>query len=118
MKKIYYLSSCDTCKRIMNSLKLGNDFIKQDLKTHPLNLEQLEELYHFTGSYEALLNKRARLYKERDLKSKSLSEADFKALLLEHYTFLKRPVFIIEGQVFVGNSKTTVAAVAETLDNE
>jgi len=118
MKKIYYLSSCDTCKRIMSSLNLPEDFTKQDLKTSPLTLEQLQELYSFTNSYEALFNKRARLYKERGLKEKGLTEADYKALLLEHYTFLKRPVVVIDGQIFVGNSKTTVSAIAETLSNE
>ena len=37
-----------------------------------------------------------------------LSDTDFKNLLLEHYTFLKRPVLIWEDQVFVGNSKKTI----------
>lgn len=79
----------------------------------PLSETQVEQLKEKAGSYEALFSKRARLYRERDLKSKNLSEEDYKKLLLEHYTFLKRPVFLIEDEVFIGNSKNTVAAVKE-----
>ena len=32
MKKIYYLSTCDTNKRILKELNLPKDFIKQDLE--------------------------------------------------------------------------------------
>ena len=96
MKKIYYLSTCDTNKRILKELNLPKDFIKQDLKTNPISEKELEELYQFSKSYEALINKRARLYNECNLKDKVTKEADYKKLLLEHYTFLKRPVLINE----------------------
>ncbi|MEM1001151.1 MAG: ArsC/Spx/MgsR family protein [Bacteroidota bacterium] len=118
MKKIYYLSTCDTCKKIMSAFNLTNEFIRQDLKTEPINSNQLNQLYSMAGSYESLFNKRARLYKERDLKNKQLSESDFRELLLEHYTFLKRPIFIIGDDIFVGNSKATVAALASAIDHE
>ena len=57
------------------------------------------------GSYEALFSRRATLYKERDLKNKTLTENDYKALILEHYTFLSRPVLVSNNTIFVGNSK-------------
>ena len=115
MKKIYHLSTCDTNKRILKELNLPEVFIKQDLKTNPISEEELEELYQFSKSYEALINKRARLYGERDLKNKGLKELDFKKLLLEHYTFLKRPVLINEQEIFIGNSKKVVAAAKESI---
>jgi arsenate reductase len=118
MKKIYYLSTCDTCKKIMGSLDLKDDFIRQDLKTEPVSEEQLKELHALSGSYEALFNKRARLYKERGLKDQNLQESDFKALILEHYTFLKRPVFVIDNEVFIGNSKATVKELATTINEK
>jgi len=31
------------------------------------------------------------------------------------YTFLKRPVILVDGQIFVGNSKKTVQAAKEAL---
>lgn len=112
MKTIYFLSTCNTCTRILKSLDISNDFKLQDIKTNPLNSDQLEELYMLSGSYEALCNKRARLYKERGLKDKQLQESDYKALLLEHYTFLKRPVVVIGDTIFIGNSKHTIEALA------
>jgi arsenate reductase-like glutaredoxin family protein len=33
--------------------------------------------------------------------------------MLQEYTFLKRPFIILDGQVFVGNSKKTVEAAKE-----
>ena len=101
MKKIYYLSTCDTNKRILKELNLPKDFIKQDLKTNPVSEKELEELYQFSKSYEALINKRARLYNERNLKDKVTKEDDYKKLLLEHYTFLKRPVLINEQKILL-----------------
>ncbi|MAP55790.1 ArsC/Spx/MgsR family protein [Altibacter sp.] len=115
MKKIYYLSSCDTCKRILDELELPQSFIKQDIKTQGITEEELEELYNLAGSYEDLFSKRARLYKERNLKEERLLEEDFKNLLLEHYTFLKRPILVNNDQIFIGNSKKTVAAAKKSV---
>lgn len=115
MKKIYHLSTCDTCKRIIKELDLPDSFIFQDIKTEEITEAQLEEMKELSGSYESLFSKRARLYKERDLKNKELKEEDFKNLILEHYTFLKRPVIINEEQIFVGNSKKNVAAAKESV---
>lgn len=112
---IYYLSSCDTCKRILKELAPPNEIALQDIKSTPLTDIQLDKLKTKVGSYEALFSKRARLYKERRLKEKTLSEADYRNLLLEHYTFLKRPVMVIDGEIFIGNTKNVVAAAKETL---
>ena len=115
MKKIYHLSTCDTCRRILRELNPSEDFELQDIKKNPLTLEDLDSLVALSGSYEALFNKRARLYKERDLKNKDLTEEDFKNLLLEHYTFLKRPVILSGNEVFIGNSKKTVEAAKKAM---
>ncbi|MDT0294518.1 arsenate reductase family protein [Mesonia ostreae] len=116
MKKVYYLSTCDTCKRILKEVNLPSDFVKQDVKKEALTEVEVEELYALSKSYESLFNKRAKLYKERDLKNKSLSEEDYKNLLLEQYTFLKRPVFVIEDKIFIGNSKKTVEELKNHLN--
>lgn len=115
MKKIYYLSSCDTCKRILNELSPLNDIEIQDIKSEPITVEQLNEMRNLAGNYEALFSKRARLYNERKLKDQQLEEKDYEALLLEHYTFLKRPVILVNNQIFIGNSKKVVAAAKEII---
>ncbi len=115
MKKIYFLSTCDTCKRILKELNPSNNFLRQDVKKEGLTLEELEHLYQLSGSYESLFNKRAQLYKQRDLKNKNLQEVDFKNLLLDHYTFLKRPVIINQNKIFIGNSKKTVESAKKSI---
>ena len=70
-----------------------------------------------SGSYEALFSKRAQLYKERGLKNQTLSEDDYKNLILEHYTFLSRPVFIIGNEIFIGNSQPNILKLMKTLEN-
>lgn len=115
MKKVYHLSTCDTCKRILKELDLPDDFELQDIKTEAISKEQLEQMHQLAGTYESLFSKRARLYKERDLKNKSLEEPDYKELILEHYTFLKRPVIINGDKIFIGNSKKTVEAAKSSV---
>ncbi|WP_394748321.1 arsenate reductase family protein [Spongiimicrobium salis] len=110
MKKIYHLSTCDTCKRIINELQPLDGFELQDIKTNAITEAQLEVMHGLSGSYEALFSKRARMYKERNLKEQQLQEEDFKGLILEHYTFLKRPVILVDDTIFIGNSKKEVAA--------
>ncbi len=115
MKKIYHLSTCSTCQRIIKELQPLEGFQLQDIKTEKITVAQLEEMQKLAGSYEALFSRRAMLYKERKLKEKKLSETDYKDLILDHYTFLKRPVIIVDNQIFVGNSKNVVAAAAATI---
>lgn len=115
MKKIYHLSTCDTSRRILKELNAPEGTELQDIKATPLDSGQLEELKKRAGGYEALFSKRARLYRERNLKERSLGEGDFRELLLEHYTFLKRPVVVVDDQVFIGNAAKTVAAAKEAL---
>ncbi len=87
----------------------------QDIKTTPMTPDQLTEMAQLAGSYEALFSKRARLYRQQGLHEKQLSEADYKTLILDHYTFLKRPVLVLENAIFVGNSKKTVDAARQAL---
>jgi arsenate reductase-like glutaredoxin family protein len=110
MKKIYHLSTCDTCQRIIKELQPLDGFDLQDVKTETITTAQLEEMHQLAGSYEALFSKRARLYREKGLNEKQLSEIDFKNLILEQYTFLKRPVIFVEDKIFIGNSKKVVEA--------
>jgi arsenate reductase len=117
MKKAYYLKTCNTCMRILKELNLPEDFILQDIKEDAITVKQLDEMHALAGSYEALFSKRAKLYKEMNLKNQTLEERDYKQYILEHYTFLKRPVIINNNQIFVGNSKKVVATAKEAIHN-
>ena len=115
MKKIYHLSACSTCQRIIKELGGGEGFILQDIKTESITPAQLEEMHDKVGSYEALFSRRAMKYRGMGLHEKTLSEADYQSLILQEYTFLKRPVIWIDDEIFVGNSKKVVAAAVEKL---
>ena len=119
MKKIYYLKTCSTCIRIIRALDLPDDFVFQDIKTEPITVNQIEALEKLAGSYEVLFSKRAKLYKDMGLKDQVLTEKDYKHYILEHYTFLSRPVIVYSDQIFIGNSaKTVEAAKAYIHSNE
>lgn len=115
MRKIYYLKTCSTCQRILKSLPNLDSFELQDIKTEPMTVKQVEEMANLAGSYEALFSKRATLYKEMGLKDEKLTETDIKRYMLDHYTFLSRPVIIADGKIFIGNSPKTVQAAIEFL---
>jgi len=116
MKKIYYLKTCNTCARILKELKPSSEFILQDIKAQEITTTQLDEMHKLSGSYESLFSKRANLYKAMDLKNQELTERDYKQYLLEHYTFLKRPVIICESKIFIGNSQKNIKAAKTELE--
>ena len=115
--KIYYLGTCDTCRKIIKSLPKGVEIVFHDIKQDPITEEQLEEMHQLSGSYESLFSKKAILYKTMGLKNKQLSESDYKNLILENYTFLSRPVFIINDGIYIGNSQQNILKVNTVLNN-
>jgi arsenate reductase len=118
MRKIYYLASCDTCRKIIKSLPSNANLEFHDIRQNPITVEELEFMHQLSGSYEALFSKKAQLYKEKGLKNMTLTEEDYKKYILEHYTFLSRPVVILENEIFIGNSQPNVLKLQKALSNE
>ncbi len=114
MKKIYYLKTCNTCTRILKTFD-NSEFELQEIKTQPITVKQLEEMQQLSGSYESLFSKLAKKYKAMGLKNQNLQEADYKQLILDEYTFLKRPVIINDDTIYIGNSKKNVEKIIEDL---
>lgn len=94
---------------------MDDSFEQQDIKTSPVTEAQVALFYKHTGSYEALINKRARKLKDALAENPVTDDADYKKLLLMDYTFLKRPVFEVDGELFVGNAPKTVEALKKVL---
>jgi arsenate reductase (glutaredoxin) len=115
MKKIYHLSTCSTCQRILKELKPGKEFILQDIKTEKITPAQIDEMEALAGSYESLFSRVALKYRGMGLNEMKLTEKDYRKYILDEYTFLKRPVIIIGKQIFIGNSPKNVAAAAEAM---
>jgi arsenate reductase len=112
---VFYLQTCDTCKRIIKELGLNEGFELREIKSNTITPDELDAMHELVGSYEALFSKRSRQYAARDLKNKTLSENDYRSLILEEYTFLKRPVVFYNNQIFVGNAKKNLEALKEAM---
>ena len=115
MRKIYHLASCNTCQRIIKELGGPEGFDLQNIKEKNISDKELDAIKAQTGSYESIFSRRAMKYRAMGLHEQSLTEKDYKRLILEEYTFLKRPVALIDGEYFVGNTKKVVAAAVQKL---
>jgi arsenate reductase len=112
MKKVYCVSTCSTCQRIILEAGLNKKgYVYQNIKIDKITAEQLDHMKAMIGSYEALFSKRAIKFKAMGLRDKKLSEKDYRDLILQEYTFLKRPVVISGKKIFSGSEKKTVAEV-------
>lgn len=112
MKKAYCVGTCGTCERILKDsglIKKGYSY--QNIKEDKITPAQLDQMKDMIGSYEALFSRRALKYKSMGLKDKMLTENDYRDLILQEYTFLKRPVIISGKKIFSGSEKKTVAEV-------
>ncbi len=108
MKRIYHLSTCSTCKKIIQEIQPSSDVKLIDIKQELMDAETLDWLKSKIGSYEGLFSKRAIKFRELTPNEVPIQDIDFRKLLLEEYTFLKRPVCIDGENVSVGNSKSEV----------
>jgi len=113
---MYCLSTYSTCTAIIRDTAINKKgFELQDIKTAKITAAQLDEMKKIAGSYEALFSRRALKYKSLGLKDKSLTEKDYRKHILEEYTFLKRPVTIINNKIFIGSEKKSVEALMNEL---
>ena len=110
MKKIYHLANCDTCQKIIRELNHGAEFELQNIKVANISAEALDALAAKVGSYEALFSRKAMKFRSMGLHERTLTEHDYRQLMLDEYTFLKRPFVLIGEEVFIGNTKAVVAA--------
>ena len=95
-----------------------SDWELREIKSEPITKDELAEMYAKTKSYEALFSKKSTQIKARGIDVKSLQEKDFKKLLLDHYSFLKRPVFITDKEIFVGNDKSNLENLTEFFERK
>jgi len=115
--KIYHLSSCSTCQNILKQLNISNCTL-QDIKSEKISENQLDKMAKLSGSYEALFSRKAIKYRTMGLKDKILSEMDYKKLILEEYTFLKRPVVIAGKTILIGNTNAVIEEAKKRLKSK
>ena len=102
----YILNSCSTCQRILKELDWPYEV--QNIKENTIDEVTLDRLAKEHGSYESLFSKRAMKYRSLGLNNMQLTEKDYRQLILDEYTFLKRPVIVVNDEIYVGNTKKRV----------
>jgi arsenate reductase len=115
MIKVYHLSTCGTCKKIIQRLELPADAQLQDIKKTSITPEQLDEMRRISGSYESLFSRKSLKYRPMGLHERVLTEDDYRQLILAEYSFLKRPVVMVDDQIFIGNAEKTILEAEKAL---
>jgi len=113
---IFHLSSCNTCQRIIGELENLNGIELQNVKETHISAKELDFAMKKEGSYEALFNKRAMKFRSMGLNNEELTEKEWRKHILSEYTFLKRPLAIINDEVYAGNAKKTVEALKKAIN--
>ena len=116
MRKIYYLKSCNSCIKIIKQFDKNDAFTLQNIKEEHITDNQLDEMKRMAGSYETLFSRRSMKYRSMGLGDKVLSEKEYRNLILKEYTYLRRPVIIIDNEIFIGNGKNAVQAALAYLE--
>ncbi len=115
MKQIFHSKSCSTNQRILKEWQPNASFDFCDIKTEGISETALDHLATLAGSYEALFSRVARKYRAMNLHETVLNEADYRRLMLEEYTFMKRPIAVIDNQIFIGNAPKVVDAAKNAI---
>lgn len=115
MAKMYQLSTCSSCKRILEELGEQPALEVVNIKAEAITEEQLDQMAKLAGTYEALFSRHARKYRSQGLNKQELTEDDYRRLILEEYTFLKRPVTIVGDKIFIGKTEKVTEALKAAL---
>jgi arsenate reductase len=103
-----YLKTCDICRKILAAINLPDHYTLREIKSSPLNADEIEFLGKRQGSYLDLVNRRAQKFKVEPYNSIELNEESAKNLLAEDYTFLKRPILVTDEKLVAGNGKSEI----------
>lgn len=104
---LYWLSHCSTCKKAHQFLENRGVKIARfhNLKEESLSQREVEELAEMLGGTGNLFSKRAIKYREMNLNERELSADEMLDLMSGEYTFIKRPVLVINGKAVAGFSE-------------
>ena len=106
-KTFFTLPTCKTCQRIEADLNpAAAGAAVRDIKAQSITAEEVDAMHAHSGSYEALFSRRAMKFRSMRLADRNLTEADYRQLIIDEYTFLKRPVLLTDTGVFAGSATT------------
>jgi len=100
----YWSPNCTTCQKAKRRLERHRVSVTtfRDIKEEPLEREEVEKLVKTLGGASELFSRRAVKYREMKLNERDLSDAEMIDLMTTDYTFLKRPILVVNGQATAG----------------
>lgn len=100
----YWSPNCTTCQKAKRRLERHRVSVTKfrDIKEEPLEREEVEKLVKMLGGASELFSRRAVKYREMKLNERDLSDAEMIDLMTTDYTFLKRPILVVNGQATAG----------------
>ncbi len=108
---IFHLGTCSTCQAILKTIPNLKKFTLREIKGDPITAKELDEMKKLAGSYEALFSRVALKYRSMGLNEMTLSEKDYRKYILQEYTFLKRPVMVVDGRIHISHAPKVRAAM-------
>ena len=104
--KIYYKSSCITCKRALSELdRMKIDLEKRDFFKDALTEVEIKKILKL-GKIKIidLLRTRDKMYKELNLEKSKHTESQIIKLMVKYPGLIKRPIIISKNNVIVGKT--------------
>lgn len=114
MIRIYGIKNCDTCRKARKWLDTeGIDHSYHDFREYGLDKKSLSAWVAAVG-WETLLNRRGTTWRKLpEADREGLTPASATTLMLKNPTLIKRPVFEIGENLFVGFSKAEQDALKQ-----
>ncbi len=102
--KLYWMPNCSTCQKAASWLERRGVKVTEfrDIKENSLSRVEVEELVKMLGGPGELFSKRAVKYREMKLNEREVLLAEMMELMTDEYTFLKRPIMVIDGKAVAG----------------
>lgn len=104
--KIYGLKTCDTCRKAIKALPQA-EFI--DVRAGGVPQDVMNKAQSVFG--DALVNTRSTTWRGLDDATRAQSQVD---LLAAHPALMKRPLIVTEGEIYLGWTPDTRAALGVT----
>ncbi|HEY0656981.1 MAG TPA: arsenate reductase family protein [Pyrinomonadaceae bacterium] len=100
----YWSETCSTCQKAKNFLERHGikNYEKRDIKENPLSRDEVVKLSAIIGGADNLFSRRAVKYREMKLNERELAAPEMIDLMASEYTFLKRPVLVINDKAIAG----------------
>jgi arsenate reductase len=102
--KLFWMPNCSTCQKAAGWLERRGVKVTEfrDIKEDRLSRKEIEGLVEMLGEPAELFSKRAVKYREMKLNEREVSPEEMMDLMTEEYTFLKRPIMVIDGKAVAG----------------